>query len=176
MDEKASHHPAITLADCQRRGQYLYYRNRLYIPDNDSLRAKLLQYTHDKPTAGHPGRSKTYEILAREYYWPGMYKYVEQWIANCHVCRRITPSHEARQGALRPLPVPERAWQDISMDFITHLPKSMGFDSILVIVDRLTKMRHLIPCQETYNAEKVAYLYLEYVWKLHGLPRTIVSD
>ena len=105
-----------------------------------------------------------------------MYQYVSQWIKNCHTCRRITPSREARQGILRPLPVPEHAWQDISMDFVTHLPTSQGFDSILVIVDCLTKMRHLIACQATINTEGVTYLYTQHVWRLHGLPWTITSD
>lgn len=105
-----------------------------------------------------------------------MYQYVEQWTQNCHTCRRIKPSREARQGILRPLPVPERSWQDISMDFVTHLPPSRGYDAILVVVDRLTKMKHFILCKGTCNAEEVARLYAYNVWKLHGLPQTIVSD
>lgn len=176
LDKNATRHPKITLADCQRRGNYLLYRNRLYVPDHGELKAELLRQCHDKPAAGHPGRSKTYELLSREYYWPGMYRYVEQWTQNCHTCRRITPSREARQGILRPLPVPERSWQDISMDFITHLPPSHGYDAILVVVDRLTKMKHFITCKGTCNAEEVARLYAYNVWKLHGLPQTIVSD
>ncbi|KAG0158308.1 hypothetical protein PDIDSM_5821 [Penicillium digitatum] len=158
LDKNASRHPEITLADCERRGNYLYYRNRLY------------------PTVGHPGRSKTYELLSREYYWPRVYQYVSDWTKNCHTCRRITPAREVRQGILRQLPVPERAWQDISMDFITHLPLSYGYDAILVVVDRLTKMKHFIHCKGTCNAEEVARLYTRHVWKLHGLPNTVVSD
>ncbi|KAG0156085.1 hypothetical protein PDIDSM_3261 [Penicillium digitatum] len=130
LDKNASRHPEITLADCERRGNYLYYRN-LYVSD---------------------------------------------WTKNCHTCRRITPAREVRQGILRQLPVPERAWQDISMDFITHLPLSYGYDAILVVVDRLTKMKHFIHCKGTCNAEEVARLYTRHVWKLHGLPNTVVSD
>ncbi|EKV15712.1 hypothetical protein PDIG_24190 [Penicillium digitatum PHI26] len=73
LDKNASRHPEITLADCERRGNYLYYRNRLYVPDNDELKAEILRLCHDKPTVGHPGRSKTYELLSREYYWPRVY-------------------------------------------------------------------------------------------------------
>ncbi|KAG0153766.1 hypothetical protein PDIDSM_2421 [Penicillium digitatum] len=176
LDKNASRHPEITLADCERRGNYLYYRNRLYVPDNDELKAEILRLCHDKPTVGHPGRSKTYELLSREYYWPRVYQYVSDWTKNCHTCRRITPAREVRQGILRQLPVPERAWQDISMDFITHLPLSYGYDAILVVVDRLTKMKHFIHCKGTCNAEEVARLYTRHVWKLHGLPNTVVSD
>ena len=169
-------HPDITLAECEQRGPYLFYRKRLFVPDYADLKAEVLRRHHENPTTGHPGRSKTYELLSRGYYWPGIYSYVKQWVRNCHVCRRITPSREARQGVLKPLPVPQQAWRDISMDFITHLELSQKFDAILVIVDRLTKMRHFIPCNGTCDAEEVARLYVQHVWKLHGLPTTVVSD
>ena len=84
-------------------------------------------------------------------------------MSNCHTCTRITASREARQGVLRPLPIPKRAWKDISIDFITHLPKSKGYDAILVIVCRLTKMKHFIPYHNTYDAEEVSRLYLEHI-------------
>ncbi|KAG0154527.1 hypothetical protein PDIDSM_95 [Penicillium digitatum] len=76
-------------------GNYLYYRNRLYVPDNDELKAEILRLCHDKPTVGHPGRSKTYELLSREYYWPRVYQYVSDWTKNCHTCRRITPPEKS---------------------------------------------------------------------------------
>ena len=176
LREGHERHPEITLAECEQRGPYLFYRERLFVPDYADLKAELLRACHEDPVAGHPGRSKTYELLSREYYWPGMYSLVKKWVQNCHTCRRSTPSREARQGVLRPLPVPERAWQDISMDFITHLPLCQKYDAVLVVVDRLTKMRHLIPCTGTCDAEGVARLYVKYIWKLHGLPTTIVSD
>lgn len=176
LKNEEERHPEITLAECEQRGPYLFYRKRLFVPDYANLKAELLRCYHENPTAGHPGRSKTYELLSREYYWPGIYSYVRQWVRNCHICRRVTPSREARQGVLKPLPVPQRAWRDISMDFITHLPPSCNFDAVLVIVDRLTKMRHFIPCTGTCDAEEVARLYVQHIWKLHGLPTTIISD
>ncbi|KAG0161692.1 hypothetical protein PDIDSM_5322 [Penicillium digitatum] len=99
LDKNASRHPEITLADCERRGNYLYYRNRLYVPDNDELKAEILRLCHDKPTVGHPGRSKTYELLSREYYWPRVYQYVSDWTKNCHTCRRITPPEKSVKGS-----------------------------------------------------------------------------
>ncbi|KAG0161061.1 hypothetical protein PDIDSM_8594 [Penicillium digitatum] len=80
-------------------GNYLYYRNRLYVPDNDELKAEILRLCHDKPTVGHPGRSKTYELLSREYYWPRVYQYVSDWTKNCHTCRRITPARDSVKGS-----------------------------------------------------------------------------
>ncbi|KAG0153116.1 hypothetical protein PDIDSM_2075 [Penicillium digitatum] len=99
LDKNASRHPEITLADCERRGNYLYYRNRLYVPDNDELKAEILRLCHDKPTVGHPGRSKTYELLSREYYWPRVYQYVSDWTKNCHTCRCITPPEKSVKGS-----------------------------------------------------------------------------
>jgi hypothetical protein len=176
LEDGDARHAQITLASCEKKGDYLYYLERLYIPDHDNLKAELLRLCHDSPVSGHPGRSKTYELLTRDYYWPGMYRYVDRWTRNCHTCRRTTPSREARQGVLRPLPVPQRSWQDISMDFITHLEPSQGHDAILVVVDRLTKMKHFIACHGTCDAEEVTRLYARHVWKIHGLPRTVVSD
>jgi hypothetical protein len=176
LRKSLSRHPGITLAECEDRGGYLYYRDRLYVPDLPELHAELVRSYHESAIAGHMKRARTYEALSRDYYWPGMLTYVERWVSNCHTCTRITASREARQGVLRPLPIPERAWKDVSMDFITHLPMCEGYNAILVVVCRLTKMKHFIPCNDTCDAEEVARLYLKYIWKLHGLPTTVVSD
>jgi transposase InsO family protein len=131
---------------------------------------------YKSPISGHMGRARTYEALSREYYWPGMLDYISCWIKNCHTCRRVTSSREAKQGVLKPLPIPERAWQDLSMDFVTHLPESNGHNTILVVVNRLTKIKHFIACNGTCDAEDLARLFIKHIWKLHSLPNTIVSD
>jgi hypothetical protein len=176
LDNNLPKHPQISLAECSQDSGLLFYRKRLYIPDLDELKASLLQEVHDNLSAGHPGRSKTYELLQRNFYWPGMSKYAEQWVKNCETCRRITPSREGHQGVLKPLPVPGKAWKHLSMDFITHLPESNGFDAILVVVCRLTKFRRIIPCKGTCNAEDLARLFRDNIWRLYGLPDSIVSD
>ncbi|CAJ2512148.1 Uu.00g051630.m01.CDS01 [Anthostomella pinea] len=159
LKKKESCHHKISLAECELSGEHLYYRECLYIPANERLHAELLRLYHASPVAGHMGQARTYEILSREYYWPGMLSYVERWVHNCHTCKRTTASREARQGVLRPLLIPQRAWQDILMDFITHLSNSYGYDTILVVVDRLTKMKHFIHCKGTCDSEEVARLY-----------------
>ena len=165
----------ISLSECEARGDRLYYRNRLVVPDHDELKLKLLEHVHDLPVAGHPGRGKTLELLQREYYWPNMHNTIRRYVASCHTCRRAKTSRETYNGLLKPLPVPDRRWKDISVDFVVDLPTSKGCTNIMVVVDRLSKMRHLIACPDM-SAPAVAQLFLDHVWKLHGLPETIISD
>ena len=166
----------LSLAECEDRNGTLYFRDRIYVPDFTPLKLRLIQENHDIPTAGHPGRSKTLELLMRQYHWPGMHKEVGQYVRNCHICQRSRTARHAPFGILRPLPIPEGPWQDLSMDFITGLPWSNGYNAILVVVCRLTKMRHFVPCRDTTSAEQLAELFLRHVHRLHGLPRSIVSD
>jgi hypothetical protein len=169
-------HPKVQLSQCEVRNGYLYYRDRPYVPDDDELYAELTRLCHEIPAAGHPGRARTYQILSRDYYWPGMSSYVRRWVRNCHVCSRTKPSRRGHQGLLQPLPTPDRAWDYITMDFVTYLPKCQGYDAILVVVDRLTKLRHYIPCHTTDGAEEVARLFTKNIFRLHGRPIDIVSD
>jgi transposase InsO family protein len=166
----------ITLSECEIRDNKLYYRERLFIPDFDDLRLYLLQQHHDTPSSGHCGQAKTFELLSREYTWFGMRKDVHRYIRNCHVCQRSrTPRHQP-SGVLRPLPIPQKPWTSISMDFVTGLPWSEGYDAIWVVIDRLTKMRHFVPCRTTTTAHDLADLFLNNIWRLHGLPDDIISD
>lgn len=105
-----------------------------------------------------------------------MRKYVGRYAQNCHTCSRSKATHHAPHGVLRPLSVPQRPWQDISIDFKTGLPISSTYDAILVVVDTLSRIRHFIPCNRTVNAQAVANMYLDTIWRLHGLQETITSD
>ncbi|KAH0606111.1 uncharacterized protein H6S33_003772, partial [Morchella sextelata] len=171
------HSNKISLAECtEDNNGRLLYRGALYVPDDNDLRLRLLKEHHDKPSAGHPGRAKTLELLNREYYWPQMRKYVDQYVRNCNVCARSKAPRNAPYGVLRPMPIPDGPWRDVSVDFVTDLLESDGYNAILVVVDRLTKMRHLIPTTKEADSKEVAKLYINNVWKLHGLPETMVSD
>jgi len=101
---------------------------------------------------------------------------VDQYVRNCHSCQHSMTSRHATFGVLQPLPVPEKPWEDISMDFVVGLPEREGFDAVWVVVDRLSKMRHFIPCHTTIDAVGLGKLFLREVVSLHVLPRTIVSD
>ena len=128
-----------------------------------------VQDHHDAPAAGHPGRSKTLKLLSRpgKHYWPHMYRDVDGYVKNCHTCQRSPTGGHAPYGILRPLPIPQRAWQDLSMDFVTGLPWSKGKNAIFVVVCRLTKMRHLVVCRDTITAEGLAKLYTKYMARHH---------
>ena len=166
----------ISIADCQRDGNLLRYHGKLVVPDSSPLRLRIIQEFHDSPHAGHQGRAKTIELIDREYWWKELRKDTERFVRNCHTCRRAKTSRHSPFGILRPLPVPGRAWQHISMDFVVGLPEADGYNAIWVVVDRLTKQRHYIPCRETVDAKKLAELFVQHVWRLHGLPDTIISD
>jgi hypothetical protein len=170
------HSRKISLAECSEKEGRLIYRERIYVPESTDLRLRLLQQYHDSPTAGHPGRSKTLELITREYYWPKIRQDVERYVKNCHTCQRSRTSRHAPFGILRPLPIPHQPWQDISMDFVTGLPESAGYDAIWVVADRLTKVRHLVPCKINTDAQELADMFITHIWKYHGLPNTIISD
>ena len=143
----------MSLGLCQEKEGKLLYQGRLYVPDHSELQLRIIQEAHDAPVAGHPGRSKTLELVSRNYYWASMRKDIDRFCRNCHICQRTKAGRHAPYGILRPLPVPERAWEDLSMDFVTDLPWSNGCDAVLVVVDRLTKDIRLIACRKTYTVE-----------------------
>src|ERR1700761_2711626 len=111
---------------------------------------------HDDALAGHFGRAKTLELISRKYFWDSMRKDVEQYVRSCMVCQRSKAKRHRPYGELSSLPMPARAWQEISMDFITDLPPSKRddcvYDAILVIVDRYTKMNLYIPTTKACTA------------------------
>lgn len=153
----------------------LYFEERLYIPGGPT-RLRVLQARHDFPAAGHFGFNKTLELISRDFWWPKMWKDVKEFVLSCDICSRSKNPRHRPYGLLQPLPIPCRPWSSVSMDFITDLPPSNSFDSIFVVVDRLTKMAHFIPCKKTSSSEDTARLFLDNVYRYHGLPDDIVSD
>ncbi len=183
-DEYQRVHTAVTTASRTDftliRG--LLYRSqpgvppRLYVPAGP-LRARLLREAHDVSVSGHLGRDKTAERLSRHYYWPRMMATVAEYVRSCPACQVHKASTSAPLGLLHPLPAPEHRWESVSMDFIAPLSTTKsGHDAMMVVVDRLTKMIHAIPTTVTATAQQVARLYFDNVFRLHGLPTSVVSD
>jgi hypothetical protein len=169
----------IELAECDVREGLLYFRNRLFIPFDESLREEIVRQFHETCVTGHGGKRSTYYLVSQHYFWPRMTDTVARFTRNCRTCRRSKPYKEGKHGLLHPLPVPERFWTDISVDFITPLPdcKRAGrtYSHIMVVVDRLSKKQKFIPL-ETLEVEEVVRAFIEYVWREEGFPSTIVSD
>ena len=140
------------------------------------MRVEIIWLHHDTPIAGHGGQWKTVELVTRNYWWPGVTKEVKRYVEGCDQCQRMKNRAEMPAGKLRPNQVPERPWQHISVDFIMKLPVSKGHDSILVVCDRFSKMSHFVATTEKTTAEGLARLFRDNVWKLHGLPESVISD
>ena len=148
---------------------------RLCVPKDEQ--APLLSEVHDKITEGaHAGYHKTYNKLASTFYWPKMSRDVKKFVVSCDICQKAKPRKHAPVGMLQPLPIPEKPFEVVTMDFITELPKSNGFDAILVIVDKLTKYAIFIPTNSTVNEEGTAKLIFEHIISKYGIPRQFVSD
>ncbi|WAQ82707.1 hypothetical protein PtA15_3A71 [Puccinia triticina] len=154
----------------------VYRQGRVEVPADDSIKRAILYGRHNSKLAGHPGRAKTLALLRRGFTWPSQKRFVNQYVNGCDSCQQTKPVTQRPFGTLEPLPIPAGAWTDISYDLITDLPVSNGFDSVLTVVDWFTKMAHFIACSKTTNAEKLADIMIQNVWRLHGTPKTITSD
>jgi hypothetical protein len=151
---------------------------RLYIPATaHSIISSILHEHHDTPLGGHLGVDKTLEVVSRFFYWPNMKKTIHDYVTSCHACQMVKPSHQRTPGLLQPLPIPSMPWESISMDLITSLPPTANrHDAIFTIVDRFSKMCHFIPTTSNVDAPGLASLFITHIMKLHGLPKSIISD
>ena len=155
----------------------VFVGSRIRLPNHEPLRTSILAECHDTPLAGHLGRDKTAELVKRRFYWPGMDADIEQYVLSCDQCQRNKPSHQRTPGQLMPLPIPTQPWEQVSLDLITQLPRSRsGNDAIVVFVDKLTKLVHYAPTTTTATAPQLAELFLRDVVRLHGVPKSILSD
>ncbi|KAJ9526881.1 hypothetical protein QJQ45_017743 [Haematococcus lacustris] len=152
-------------------------KGTVMVPNDPELREYILHEMHDAAYAGHVGITKTLERLSRVFYWDTMRADVRHYVTTCDACQRDKSSTLKPGGLLNPLSIPDYRWESVSMDLITKLPSaSHGFDAICVFVDRLSKMVHFVPCKESMNAKGFARLFVDNVFKLHGLPKDMVSD
>ena len=116
------------------------------------------------------------ELVLHNYWWPNMSWYIGHYVATCNLCLQTKVQHQKPTGELQPLPVPEEHWDIMSMDFIVKLPESRGYDAIMVVVDLVGKHAHFMETVTMITATGAANLYLQHVWKHHGLPHKVISD
>ena len=151
--------------------------NRVCVPNVNNLRQRILQEAHYTPYSVHPGATKMYHDIKMNYWWSRLKKEVAKFVASCLTCQQVKIEHQKPTGLLQEMPLPEWKWDRIAMDFVVGLPRTQrGYDSIWVIVDRLTKSAHFLPVKTTNSVAQYAQLYIKHIVSLHGVPVSIVSD
>jgi hypothetical protein len=155
----------------------LLFRGRICVPDHAETKEKILEEAHKSRYTIHPGATKMYQDLKRNFWWPNMKREVAEFIARCLTCQQVKAEHLRPAGKLKPLEIPEWKWDSIGMDFIMGLPKTRGgLDGIWVIIDRLTKSAHFLPIKSKWSVDILAALYIKEIVRLHGIPVSIISD
>jgi hypothetical protein len=155
----------------------LLFRDKFYVPNTQELRNIVLKEMHNVPYVGHPGYQKTIAVVRSQYFWPGMKKDVVDYIARCMECQKVKTEHRHPTGLLQPFPIPEWKWEVVTIYFITKFPRTTRkHDSIMVVVDKLTKAAHFIPVKMTHKETNIAEIYMKEIARLHGVPKEIVSD
>ncbi|KAG8474789.1 hypothetical protein CXB51_031478 [Gossypium anomalum] len=155
----------------------LRFKSRLCVPRNAELISMILNEAHSSRMSLHPGSTKMYNDLRRQFWWHGMKRDISDFVSKCLICQQVKAEHQVPTGLLQPIMIPEWKWDRVTMDFVTRLPLSTSKkDAIWVVVDRLTKSAHFIPVRTDFLLDKLAELYVSQIVRLHGVPISIVSD
>ncbi|GKE85260.1 putative reverse transcriptase domain-containing protein [Tanacetum coccineum] len=155
----------------------LCLHGRSWLPCYGDLRSMIMHESHKSKYSIYPGSEKMYQDVKKLYWWPNMKADIATYVSKCLTCARVKAEHQRPSGLLVQPEIPEWKWDNITMDFITKLPKSsQGFDTIWVIVDRLTKSAHFLPIRENDPLDKLAKLYLNRIVARHGIPVSIICD
>jgi len=154
----------------------LRFRGKIYVPRNTDLRRQVVSLCHDTKVARHPGCWKILELVSRDYWWPQMSRYIGQYVSTCDLCLRTKLTRQALVGKLHPLRIPDSWWDTLSIDFVVELPSSSRHDAVMTVVDSVSKRVHFILTHTMVTVEGAARLFLHQVWKLHGLPKYVISD
>ena len=149
---------------------------KIYVSKDEELRVEIIWLHHDVLAVGYGGKWKTVELVTRNYWWPGVTREVGQYMEGCDLYQRMKNRIEEVVEKLKLREVPEKPWTHILVDFITKLLIVVGKNAILVVCDRLSKMTHFVATIEGTTAEGLARLFRDNMWRLHGLPGSVVSD
>jgi hypothetical protein len=158
------------LEDWNTENGLILYMGKVYVPRDQDLRRRIVKAHHDSPEAGHPGEFRTRELVTRNYWWPGMTRFIKNYVAACDTCNRKKKIPGKREKPLQPIEPAKQPWQKVTNDFIVGLPESKGYNAIWVIADHLTRQAHFIPTTTEIDTEETIDLYMNNVWKLHGIP------
>jgi len=149
---------------------------KVYVLKNKKLRVEIIQLHHNVLVAGHRGRWKMMKLVTRNYWWPGVTRDVGRYVDGCDIYQKMKNRTEAVMEKLKLSKVLEKSWTHLTVDFITKLLLVAGKDTILVVCNRLSKITHFVATTEGTSAEELTRLFRDNVWKLHGLPKSVVSD
>jgi len=152
-------------------GELVLKEGKVYVPKDEELRVEVIWLHHDVPAVGHGGCWKIVELVTRNYWWPEVMRDVGKYVEECDLYQRMKNRTEKPAGKLKLSKVPKKPWTYLTVDFITKLLVVAGKDAILVVCNRLSKMAHFVAM-----TEGLARLFQDNIWKLHGLPESIVSD
>eukprot|EP01018_Ginkgo_biloba_P007610 Gb_17043 [translate_table: standard] len=174
LRQESSHQQRGSVRRVFLQDGYLFKGKQLCIPDSP-MRENIIRELHSGGLGGHFGRDKTISLVEDCYFWL-VKKQVAKFVAQCRICQ-VAKGVSQNTGLYEPLPVPNEPWTDVSMDFVVGLPNTQrGHNSMFVVVDRFSKMAHFIPCKKTIDVGQVEDLFFKEVVRLHGLPKSIVSD
>lgn len=148
----------------------------LRVPQVDKILIRLMHDFHDAAVVSHPGRERTLVAMRQYFWWPGMRDHIRQYVSTCETCVRHKSGSRHRNGLLQSLPIPEECWQHVTMDFVTALPESEGYDAVYVVVCRLSNRPCYIPTTKDVDAKHTAKLFFDNVVRYYSLPESIVSD
>jgi hypothetical protein len=171
LQQSPASHPHYTWVN-----GHLNRKGKIVVGSNEELRGKIISMFHNSTVGGHSGMRVTAKSVGSLFYWRGQQKHIRQHVRECSVCQRNKHENVASPGLLQPLPIPYAPFIHISMDFVEGLPKSEGKDVILVVVDRFSKYAHCLALSHPYSAPKVVKLFMDNIYKLHGLPASVTSD
>ncbi|MCI19158.1 retrotransposon protein, partial [Trifolium medium] len=165
--QKRINKPEFSVAD----DGVILFEGRICVPNDEDIKRLILEEAYKSGFSIHPGSTKMYHDLKKDYWWPSMKTEIAEFVSRCIVCQQVKIEHQKPAGPLQPLEIPEWKWDHITMDFVVGLPSNQkGQDSIWVIVDRLTKSGHFIPVKSTLRAPQYAEVFIENIVKLHGVP------
>ncbi|GJZ73964.1 putative reverse transcriptase domain-containing protein, partial [Tanacetum coccineum] len=161
----------------QRSDGTLYYLDRIWVPLKGEVRTLIMDKAHKLKYSIHLGTDKMYYDLRDRYWWPGMKKDIAEYVSKCLTCLKVKAEHQRPSGLLQQPKILVWKWEGIAMDFVTKLPRtSSGYDTIWVIMDRLTKSAYFLPKHKDYKMERLARLCLNAIVARHGVPISIISD
>jgi hypothetical protein len=175
LKAKGPHRLINSLLEWEEQDGLVYYKGKLYIPNNKELRGDIVKSCHDSSAAGYLSKHGILELVSRLYWWPQMALFVDKYVLGCEKCQRYKPAQHSK-AVLQPQEVPAELWQHIGVDLIIQLPSFNHFNSIAIYVNHYSNQAHLVLCKSNLTAKGAANLHYRDVFYLYGILKKVFSD